>query len=306
MGQPQILVWGHCTAAGRDPKLLFLATTPIALLLEGVKAAGSALLIPITVLRGSSTSSPACLRAGRWPQPTPRSQPLSGPALILAGRRKIRRLLRLEPGRWVCGQVLAEPLARGSSGHCSSARDPRGAAAGRRTKDGDRPITGPSEGLAAAKKNPWEAHAESPRVPKSPRNQNPQGTNHGQVPAAAPAATASSSAPFSGHFGTVVCRGSPKPQPNPIRHGSGGVTPPAFELLSARGSPASPRSAPPPRGAQKELPPAAELCSGGSQRAASPGVSFLLLLLLLHLQPQLSPWSHLTAAKGTGTALSLS
>lgn len=130
-------------------------------------------------------SSPACLRAGRWPQPTPRSQPLSGPALILAGRRKIGWLLQLEPGRGVCGHVLAEPLARGSSGHCSSARDPlvpRGAAAGRRVKDRDRPITGHSEGPAAAKKNPWEAHAESPRVPKSPRNQNPQGTKIPRVP----------------------------------------------------------------------------------------------------------------------------
>lgn len=58
MGQPQILVLGHCTAAGRDPKLLFLATSPMALLLEGVKAAGSALPIPVTVLGGEQCPPP--------------------------------------------------------------------------------------------------------------------------------------------------------------------------------------------------------------------------------------------------------
>lgn len=179
MGQPQILVWGHCTAAGRDPKLLFLATTPIALLLEGVKAAGSALLIPITVLRGSSTSSPACLRAGRWPQPTPRSQPLSGPALILAGRRKIRRLLRLEPGRWVCGQVLAEPLARGSSGHCSSARDPETPGVqllGEGQRMGTDPSLVPARGWLLQKKIPGKL------MLKALGYQNPQGTKIPRVP----------------------------------------------------------------------------------------------------------------------------
>lgn len=130
-----------------------------------------------------------------------------------------------------------------------------------------------------------------PRVPKSP----------GYQPRAGPSCSScAQQRALLGAFWHRPLQGIPKTTAQPHQRWSRGITPPAFELLGAGGSPLSPRSAPPPRGAQKEL------CSGGSQRAASPGVSFLLLLLLLHLQPQLSPWGHLTAAKGTGTALSLS
>lgn len=74
LGQPQILVLGHCTAAGRDPKLLVLATSPMALLLEGVKAAGSALPIPVTVLRGGSALLPG-VPSGREMAPANAQKP---------------------------------------------------------------------------------------------------------------------------------------------------------------------------------------------------------------------------------------